>query len=77
MSVYRTLSSWNSNGRHIIKGEKSKLRCPDTKLPLFEKSQTTKMKNSGYRDYNGHGSYTVREYDDWSDFDTVLAMEYS
>jgi hypothetical protein len=76
MSVYRTLESWNSRGRYITRGEKSKLRCPDTKLPLFEKSQTTKMKNVERCWHNDFDRCNVNHYEDWSDWDTVIGMEY-
>lgn len=32
---YRSYEGWKSIGFYVIKGEKSKIRCPLTNVPLF------------------------------------------
>jgi hypothetical protein len=42
--TWRSAKQWVEKGRHITKGEKCRLRCPDSGYSLFHKSQTSKFK---------------------------------
>lgn len=66
--IFNTYAGWNNAGYYILKGEKSRLRDPDTDEPLFSENQVEEKKTS-YKNNSFDPDSDDDDYNTWEPWD--------